>query len=350
MDSLPSINRMYSLLIQDESQRSIGHSTDALIESTALATKSSVGTVGFGNTYGNNLGAKCNKNKGKERPLCSHCGVIGHTIEKYYKLHGYPPGYNSKGKNAKANQVAGPDFGAKFRVVESVSVPVQQSFPSQAFSFTVEQCQRILAMIGGSSSSQGNMATPEVVPIAMANSVTATTPLAGTFFNLKHSVFVAKVVNRNAFSCNTWVLDTGATDHIICSVSLLTFVTALTQCVVELPNGESAQVTHIGTVKLSATLILDHVLCVPSFSVNLFSISKLTQQLPYCLVFLSQFCFIQDLSSWKTIGIGEMHNGLYLLQRSDCISSSSWQIIFSNTSLTLSNTSLVILFLLLILH
>lgn len=81
--------------------------------------------------------------------------------------------------------------------------------------------------------------------------------------------------------------------------------------------------THIGTVKLFATLILDHVLCVPSFSFNLLSINKLTQKLPFCLVFLSQFCFIQDLSSWKTIGIGEVHNVLYLLQRLDCISSSS---------------------------
>ena len=167
------------------------------------------------------------------------------------------------------------------------------------------------------------MAAPKVVPTTMANSATATTPLVGTSFNLKHSVFASKVVNRNAFSCNTCVLDTCATNHIICSVSLLTSVTTLTQCVVELPSKESTQVTHIGTVKLSATLILDHVLYAPSFSFNLLSISKLTQKLPFCLVFLSQFCFIQDLSSWKMIGIGEVHNGLYLLQRSDCINSSS---------------------------
>ena len=173
MDPLPSINRMYSLLIQDESQRSIGHSTGAYIESTALATKSFVGTIGFGNTYGNNSSAKGNKYKGKERPVCSHCGVTGHTIEKCYKLHGYPPGYKLKGKNAKAKQVARPNFGANFGVEESNFVPVRQSFPSQAFPFTAKQCQRILAMIGGSSSSQGNMATLEVVPTTMANSVIA---------------------------------------------------------------------------------------------------------------------------------------------------------------------------------
>ena len=50
MNPLPSINSVYSLLIQDESQRSIGHSTSTYIESTTLATKSFARTIGFGNT------------------------------------------------------------------------------------------------------------------------------------------------------------------------------------------------------------------------------------------------------------------------------------------------------------
>ena len=37
IDPLPSINKVYSWLIQDESQRSIGHSTGAYVESIALA-------------------------------------------------------------------------------------------------------------------------------------------------------------------------------------------------------------------------------------------------------------------------------------------------------------------------
>ena len=154
-------------------------------------------------------------------------------------------------------------------------------------------------MIGSSShgfQGQGNMTTSKAALVAMANNVSTITPLVGVPFNLKHSIFVAKVVNRSAYSCTTWVLDTSAIDQIICLVSLLTSITSLTQYVFELPNGESAQVTHMGSVRLSANLILENVLYVPSFSFNLLSISKLPQKLPYCLVFLSQFCFIQDLS------------------------------------------------------
>ena len=58
-------------------------------------------------------------------------------------------------------------------------------------------------------------------------------------------------MNRRAYGFDTWVLDTRATDHIICSKSLLTTITVVTQTVVELPNGETAWVTHIGIVTLS---------------------------------------------------------------------------------------------------
>ena len=135
-------------------------------------------------------------------------------------------------------------------------------------------------MIGGSNSQNS--------PIAMANSVSSkqvstsqSTPLAG---NLKHSIFSAKLVNRSTFSGSTWVLDTGASDHIACSLSLFQSYIAISHYV-ELPNGEFAHVTHIGTVKLSNSLTLKHVLCVPSFSFNLVSVSQLTQSLPFCFVF-----------------------------------------------------------------
>ena len=39
--------------------------------------------------------------------FCTHCNMTGHTVDKCYKLHGYPLGYKPKGKpNANANQVS----------------------------------------------------------------------------------------------------------------------------------------------------------------------------------------------------------------------------------------------------
>ena len=101
-------------------------------------------------------------------------------------------------------------------------------------------------------------------------------------------------------------------------VQLLKFFTSITyviQISVRLPNGDVAKVTHIGTVQLSSTLILENVLCIPTFSFNLVSINKLTQSPSFCCVFFSSnYCFIQDLQPWKMIGLGKKQGGLYTLQ------------------------------------
>ena len=77
MDPIPSVEKVFSLLIQDEKQRSVGHGSNngPFVESTALAAKTM------------NLDSKTFK-KTKEKPTCSHYRLRGHTLEKCYKLHG----------------------------------------------------------------------------------------------------------------------------------------------------------------------------------------------------------------------------------------------------------------------
>ncbi|XP_050258856.1 uncharacterized protein LOC126703827 [Quercus robur] len=87
MDPLPSINKAHSLFIQEEMQRSV--TNFVRVESTVLATKSSTTNP-----------------KGKERLLCTHCGKLGHTVDKCYKLHGFPPSYKFKNRNMMAHQVS----------------------------------------------------------------------------------------------------------------------------------------------------------------------------------------------------------------------------------------------------
>jgi hypothetical protein len=66
-------------------------------------------------------------------------------------------------------------------------------------------------------------------------------------------------------------------------------------------------------VKISATFILTNVLCVPSFTFNIVFASELTKNHKCCLIFLAGFCFIQNLLTWKTIGLGEKKSGLFHL-------------------------------------
>jgi uncharacterized protein YecA (UPF0149 family) len=58
-------------------------------------------------------------------------------MEKCYKLHGYPPGFQKKSKTvAVANQAS-----------SSISAPLENHDSSQNFSSLAEQCQQLLNML-----------------------------------------------------------------------------------------------------------------------------------------------------------------------------------------------------------
>lgn len=120
MNLLLSINKVYSLLIQEEMQRTVGQEFGCRIESIAFVAK------------GQSFTPNSRKNfipKGKERPKCTHCGKLGHTVDKFYKLHGFPPRFKFKGKGTMAHQVS-----SHTQVQETSNVAIKNPF-----SFTPDQ-------------------------------------------------------------------------------------------------------------------------------------------------------------------------------------------------------------------
>ncbi|KAL4620176.1 hypothetical protein ACB092_06G135000, partial [Castanea dentata] len=81
MEPTPSIDKAFSLVIQEERQRSLGFNLGSSVESTTLAVRN----LGSSNASKNFKG-----NTGKGRPMCSYCGKLGHIKEKCYKLVGFP--------------------------------------------------------------------------------------------------------------------------------------------------------------------------------------------------------------------------------------------------------------------
>lgn len=77
-DPLPCVNKVFSLIIQEEEQLGTpsAHSQPAVM---ALKLDNNRVPVGGGKTL--------------NKPQCTHCGKSGHTIDKCYRLHGFPPGF-----------------------------------------------------------------------------------------------------------------------------------------------------------------------------------------------------------------------------------------------------------------
>lgn len=146
-----------------------------------------------------------------------------------------------------------------------------------------------------------NLDTITSAPLCLHSSIT-----------LENSVFSSNLPTPPTLLPNELIIDSGTTDHMVHSITLLTKITSAAHISVKIPNGESVLVTHNSQVQLSSNLVLDNVFCVPSFSFNLISIGKLTHHLRCCCIFLSHFYFIQDLLQWKTIGLGRKLGGLYI--------------------------------------
>jgi hypothetical protein len=109
IDPLPPINKVFSLIIQEERQRQIISSVGSLNHNTAAMLT----TASQNQSQGSKISTQGYKSAStrKERPKCTHCGILGHTIDKCYKIHGYPPGFKfTRGKStSSANQVSDSD-------------------------------------------------------------------------------------------------------------------------------------------------------------------------------------------------------------------------------------------------
>ncbi|KAA8535327.1 hypothetical protein F0562_030330 [Nyssa sinensis] len=130
MDPLPSINRIYGLILQEECQRNIHVSPS--IDAVALAAKGI-------------LPSPTNRVPPRKKHLkCTHCHKDGHTIDRCYLIHGFPHGSRKTGSNHKAS-------------VHHVSSATNKS-TTNSLPFTLDQCQQLLALLNNAnpSSSMAN--------------------------------------------------------------------------------------------------------------------------------------------------------------------------------------------------
>ena len=88
------------------------------------------------------------------------------------------------------------------------------------------------------------------------------------------------------------------------------------QLIVNLPTRAKASVTHVGDVFMENGLKLLHVLYVPTFSHNLLSIRKLSQDNNCYAVFSPTECTIIDNETKNVKCEGAVVNGLYHMSTS----------------------------------
>lgn len=112
-----------------------------------------------------------------------------------------------------------------------------------------------------------------------------------------------------------WILDSGASTHICCSKYLFMSLIWNSPLVVTLPNKTNFIAEFAGCIRLSKAISLHNVFYIPDFHFNLISVSSLTRDFStFRIVFANNSCLIQDKCTLRTIGKGNLHNGLYFLE------------------------------------
>jgi hypothetical protein len=121
-------------------------------------------------------------------------------------------------------------------------------------------------------------------------------------------------VLSTTFKNSTWIIDTGASDHMTKDSNQLQSFFSSPKSVISTANGCTSLISGEGSVILSNTLTLDIVLVVPSLEYNLLFVGQITSTLNCTVTFWPLFCVFQDILTRKILGYGVRRGNLYYLE------------------------------------
>jgi hypothetical protein len=186
--------------------------------------------------------------------VCTHCGETNHSKQRCYEIIGYPEWWDFTKKPRK--KIAGK------------------------------------AMVTSTNENESSQPTA----------------------NVAHSGIVGKAHVFSATSKNsTWIIDTGASDHMTSDYSQLQSLFPSPQTIISTANGSTSPITGVGSVILSKNITLDNVLVVPTLECNLLSVSQITSSLACTVTFWPSYCVFQDITTRKILGYGVKRGKLYYL-------------------------------------
>lgn len=227
MNPLPSVESACSLLQQEKSQR------DALsgqtVESTALYSRGNVNV----------------------KDKCSFCGQKWHPPEKCWEKVGYPTWhYKYKFQNQSKQQQFKPK-GKDTHGHKKIAATAEGG----NVVFTSQQFEQLMKSISQFDHEGKGGDTDEDIDLTFAAGIT--------------SLFS----DANSHMFREWILDTSATDHMTPISSNLSHAKKLAfQPTINLPNGFTSIISHIGNVMLVNGIVFKNTLLVPSFKFSLLSI------------------------------------------------------------------------------
>ncbi|GAU42474.1 hypothetical protein TSUD_100860 [Trifolium subterraneum] len=188
MEPLPSIGKVYSLLVQQERQSLI------LVDESKILAASSYNSYGRGSSSSRGRGDRGGKpsngrGRGKGNKVCTYCGMTNHIVDECFKKHGFPPHMQQRGmvNNCQTNT----------NEEDSKSIAYEEDngdMDTGKLVFTPDQHKALLALLQNSSN----------VPIHSMNHIISQ---PSTSTGILCTIPLISEPN------DSFIIDTGATDH-----------------------------------------------------------------------------------------------------------------------------------------
>ncbi|KAL2236701.1 UNVERIFIED_CONTAM: hypothetical protein Sindi_0861800 [Sesamum indicum] len=265
LEPLPIVTKAYSMLIRMEKQMQMSLGS--------METNSGAAFQIRWQTY------KKKPVVDERQMICDYCQKPGHMKDSCFKLHGTPDWYKEMAKQRKKAVGKGRGYSA------------------------------MVSDDSGKKSVEGNCSNiTELIRQEMKKFMLEETPSDPFQINFAQlDNFAGNCANSASLISSSWIIDSGATDHICANARLFCSYAQLSDILtIHLPNGHSQTVTHIGSIQLTPHIKLTHVLHILAFSVNLLSIRQLCVSLPIQFKFLTSTCTVQDLETNKVLATAHL--------------------------------------------
>ncbi|GAU51477.1 hypothetical protein TSUD_413660 [Trifolium subterraneum] len=226
-DLLPSMNKMYATLIQEERVKSMTRTKDERGEIVGLAVQTRGRARGRGNT--------------KEKDsVCSHCNQPEHDVAGCFQIVGYPDWWGDR-----------PRYEAKTGAGRVKGQQQTRGSNHDRRRCTLVHANGVHAYEGGTTVSNANGDRGGLVGLSNEQWQTLVELL-----NTHKGSNIERMTGKNT----TWIIDRGASNHMTENMTFMHKIKSVQGCPVGLPNGEQAVATHEGIIILDRGMQLNNVL------------------------------------------------------------------------------------------
>ncbi|XP_061365776.1 uncharacterized protein LOC133309055 [Gastrolobium bilobum] len=263
---LPSVNKVYAIVTQEETHRSISRVQD---ERRLITTLPNAGTFMVFHQTGVLVADEEGEDVRQDviRMLMRRLQWMPHTQLLLTLLNGFPPNGSAGRGRGRGGRSAGRYTHAHATFAMDASHPVAaNSLPPD---------------VSHSASSQvaaHSVLTPEIVNklLTLVDQPQSHEKLSGKRIH------------------SQWLIDSGASRHMTGTLALLADITHIPPLSVTLPNGSITYAAKQGSMVFNTNFSLSNVLYVPNLRCNLISVSQLLHSKSSSVTFTDKKCILQD--------------------------------------------------------